>query len=170
MDYPVSKEPKIKIEYSIANEKNVPISMNPVVIDNDNSLCTEQHIELNHNTRRFLNESITSPSRKMFLNENYNKIKLIYLDLNYKNPEVLETAFNILQSCILNNITDINVSKTGDKEILIYRNKNGEFSNLLIDEDGDVSFMFIGKNAGTERTYFFPKSQGFDYTQFTSLL
>lgn len=170
MAYLLEKEPKVKVEYSIPlNQKNTR-KLNPIVIQNDNALSLNLDKGLNTSSRNYLNESITFPSRNMYLMQKFNQIKDIYENLNFDNTEIIFTAMNIIQSCIIKNVYDLNISKTGDRELLLFRSKNGEFSNLLIDEDCDVSYMFIGKKPGFEKTDYFPKSKGFDYTKLASLL
>ena len=40
--------------------------------------------------------------------------------------------------------TDVKISRTGENEILIFREYEKCFYNILVDEDSDISFMFIG--------------------------
>ena len=169
MQYQETKEPKVRIEYTIPKD-NQTIKVNAVAIDNDNALCSHVEKGINTSSRRYLNESITSPSRNMILAQHFYEIKNVYQALNFQNPQIFLTAFNIIQLCVIKNISDIKISKSGENELLLYRNKNGEFSNILIDEDCDVSYMFIGKKPGTERTEYFPKEKGLDYSKFASLL
>jgi hypothetical protein len=170
MAYPTEKEPKVRVEYSIPLNQQLTRKVNPIVIENDSALSLYSDKGVNTSSRNYLNESITFPSRNMFLMQKFNQIKNIYEELNFNNSDIIFTALNIIQSCIIKNVTDLNVSKTGEKELLLFRSKNGEFSNLLIDEDGDVSYIFIGKKKGSEKTEYFPKAKGFDYSKLASLL
>lgn len=167
---PEIKEPEVRIEYSITQGTHAKINLNPIVTEHDNSIYSSNQKGISSSSCKELIESLTSPSRQMFLNQKFDQIRKIYFELDMKNPQVAVIAFNIIQSCVLENISDVVISKTGDKELLLYRNKQGAFSNLLIDEDGDVSYMFIGKRSGEEKTEFFPNENSFDYTKFAALL
>lgn len=48
---------------------------------------------------------------------------------------------------------EVVLSRTGDNEILIYREVDGCFYNILIDEDADLSFMYIGNIRSESYTY-----------------
>jgi hypothetical protein len=49
--------------------------------------------------------------------------------------------------------TDVKISRTGDNEILIFREHEKSFYNILVDEDSDISFMFIGNKREDTHTY-----------------
>jgi hypothetical protein len=49
--------------------------------------------------------------------------------------------------------TDVKISRTGDNEILIFREHEKCFYNILVDEDSDISFMFIGDKREESNTY-----------------
>lgn len=38
------------------------------------------------------------------------------------------------------------LSKTGDNEILIYTYIDGVYKNIIIDEDGDIEYLYIPKD------------------------
>lgn len=48
---------------------------------------------------------------------------------------------------------DIKISRTGDDEILIFRELNGSFYNILVDEDCDISYLFIGNERSESYTH-----------------
>lgn len=89
------------------------------------------------------------------------KEELLYLcdELKFNN-EVLDIGFELLNRLKHKCIT---LSKTGDNEILIYTEKEGRFYNLLLDEDGDISFILIGIKIGEEKTEFFTPPFNYDY-------
>ncbi|MDZ4757993.1 MAG: hypothetical protein SGJ10_07645 [Bacteroidota bacterium] len=165
------KEHKINVEFCIKSEDNTILNFNPIVGENDNSISVTNHPTSSYRTsRNFLNESITLPSRKMRLLQGAVALNHVYKELELDNPSVILTAINILQKCIINNISQIEISKTGNKEILIYKQKSSGFSNILIDEDGDVSYVFVGKKLGEEKTAYFSKQKGLDYQKIAELL
>ena len=49
--------------------------------------------------------------------------------------------------------TDIKISRTGENEILIFRENEKCFYNILVDEDSDISFLFIGNKREECDTY-----------------
>ena len=49
--------------------------------------------------------------------------------------------------------TDIKISRTGENEILIFRDHEKCFYNILVDEDSDISFLFIGNKRKECYTY-----------------
>lgn len=169
MENSTATEPKVRIEYSIGS-KEESIKVNPISADNDNSLCSLTKHAYLETSRRYLNESITLPSRNAQLAKHFVEIKAVYQDLKLKDPSVFLTAFNIVQLCVIQNITDVVVSKTTDSEILLYRKKGNEFSNVVIDEDGDVSHLYIGTKSGKEKSQYFPKSRGLNLTAIAALL
>jgi hypothetical protein len=65
--------------------------------------------------------------------------------LKYTNSAVLEIAFDILTALNNQSKDDFIISHTGDNELLIYRNNNGEFRNIIIDNDGDIEYLCIPK-------------------------
>ena len=73
-------------------------------------------------------------------------ISNIYKLLNYNNPVVLEIAIDILRECFKQSKNDIKISRTGENEILIYRIVNGEYRNIILDNDGDIEFLKIPVN------------------------
>ncbi len=171
MDYPELKELKCKTEYVITNALHNSVKLAPnVIVDNGNSISEEQSHDIKSVSRGHLNESITNPSRQMFFNSSFNQINQLYKELNFVDEEIIITALKIVRTCLMRNINDIQISKTGNQEILIYRKKSKGFSNLIIDEDCDISYMFIGEKLGSEKSHFFPKSKGFNYSEFASLL
>ena len=55
---------------------------------------------------------------------------------------------------IINKLNDhVKVSRTGENEILIFREYEKCFYNILVDEDADISFMFIGNKREGTYTY-----------------
>lgn len=96
------------------------------------------------------------------------KEQLLYLcnDLKFNN-NVLDIGFELLNRLKHKNIT---LSKTGNDEILIYSEKEGRFYNLLLDEDGDISFLLIGVHMKETKTEFFSSEKPIDYDYICSLI
>lgn len=70
----------------------------------------------------------------------------IYQHLNLKNEAILQIAFDVISHCRKIGKNDINISYTGDNELLIYRNVDSELRNIIIDENADVEFLVIPVN------------------------
>jgi hypothetical protein len=74
------------------------------------------------------------------------EIKRVYYQLNYSKSSIFETIGNIITSCISLAKFDIEVSRTGEDEILIFRKVNGTFNNIIIDQEGNIEFLCIPPN------------------------
>lgn len=61
--------------------------------------------------------------------------------------------FMVAEKIINKLTTDVKISRTGDNEILIFREHEKCFYNILIDEESDISFMFIGDKREESNTY-----------------
>jgi hypothetical protein len=171
MNYPEVKEIKCNTEYVIMGEFHNSVKIAPNLIgDNDNSISEIRNYGIDTISRGHLNESITNPSRQMVFNQSFNQVVKMCKDLDFQDEQIVLTAMNIVQSCLIRNISDIKISKTGNHELLLFKKKHNGFANIIIDEDCDVSFMFIGDKLGTEKSKFYPKSKGFNYSEFASLL
>ena len=169
MDAPavLKKEGKYTIEYRTnLFSDNKEALLKTDIVGDDVSLTVSPF----QTTRASLNESITSPSRQMFIINKLMEVKDVYEDLNFKNENVIKTSFEIIQRCTLNFMTDIVISKTSQDEILIYRKDNDKFLNLLIDEDGDISFVRIGKKMEDKKIEFFSSEEKIDFNKIVSML
>lgn len=40
----------------------------------------------------------------------------------------------------------LHVSTTGEGEVLIYTEQNGDYRNIIIDEDGDIEYLYVDNN------------------------
>jgi hypothetical protein len=67
----------------------------------------------------------------------------MYKYLKYTNSTVLKVIYDILEACRNQYKYDVVISRTGDNEILLYRNRNGEYRNIVIDEECDVFYFCI---------------------------
>jgi len=81
--------------------------------------------------------------------EKIKEIQSIYQLVGFDNSEILVLAETIIKHCLSLAKTDLKISRTGENEILIYRQNNGAINNIIIDKDGDIEFMRIGKNRAT---------------------
>jgi len=80
------------------------------------------------------------------LQRNILDLNRIYNQLGYSNNSVLSLATKIITNSVFEGKRDLKISHTGDNEILIFREINGEFNNIIIDDYGDIEFMKIAKN------------------------
>lgn len=77
----------------------------------------------------------------------------------------------IIDECDALGKSDIIVSKTGDSEILIYTFRDNGISNVLVDEDLDVSWIFISNNPDIKSsTKFFESPCDYRVSEIASLL
>lgn len=121
-------------------------------------------------TREGLIESVTQPSRRTIMTDKIDVLRNIYKILNYNNPVVLDIAADIIENCINQSKTDIKISRTGENEILIFRESNGNFKNIIIDEDGDVEFLYIPVNRSNTKNEHFSFINGYNAFELVSKL
>lgn len=76
--------------------------------------------------------------------------------LKIDNPAVSEIANDVLLELHAQSKEDVYISYTGDNELLLYRKDNGEYRNLIIDEDGDVVYMHIPTDPRNSYNEFYP--------------
>ena len=91
-------------------------------------------------------ESITQPSQNNFMKQKLEDLCRLYAKLGYQNEAVLEIGSHIIRDSLLQKKTDIKISRTGENEILIFRETEGAFNNLIIDEEGDIEYLHIPVN------------------------
>ena len=94
----------------------------------------------------------------------------IYIELGFTNLEILTTTFKLLEKCLESNKFDIKISRSNDNEILIHRDLNGIYNNLLIDAEGDVTYMRIAKKIENAHSKVFFHSDGFDFDEIVRFL
>lgn len=109
----------------------------------DNSVCVNQLVSSIATSRKRLTESVTQPSRNSFLKQKLEEAQRIYSKLEFNNPGILEVVADLIKDCINQDKFDIVVSLTGENELLIYREQQGVFNNVIIDSDGDIEFLHI---------------------------
>ena len=114
--------------------------------------------------------SIIQKADYPLIQENIRKLHDECKFLGIDNFDVLETGILILRECYWQEKGDINVSKTGEGEILIYREREGRYSNLLIDNDADVQYMHIGTNPSEANNKEFFREDGLGFKEIVSLL
>jgi hypothetical protein len=163
------KESRCRIEYSIPNG-NEKISIKSDICEEDNAITNVKDKFKFKTTREQLNESITFPSRVNFITSNLLKIYRICKELKLDNPDIIKNSFKILEKCTLSGKTDIITSKTSQNEVLIYRSSNGTLNNVLIDEEGDISFIKIGKTLSEKQIDFFSNETPIDFNKVVSFL
>jgi hypothetical protein len=72
--------------------------------------------------------------------DKYSQVEGIYKLLQFDNEAVLEIAHDIIDECFKQAKYDINVSRTGESEILIYTQMDGQYRNIIIDRDADIEY------------------------------
>jgi len=156
----LNSKPQIQISQSICSEpsfltigdsknKNSSFPFNPINVIGLIDISVYYSLSCanpNNISRNGFTESVTHPSPNSFLLNKSNEIGNVYKILGFANEEVLKIADNIIRECLSQNKLDIKISRTGDDELLIYRESNGIFNNIIIDSEGDIEFMHIPKN------------------------
>lgn len=98
------------------------------------------------------------------------KIKEIYESLYFQNSEVISIAENIIYSAIEQNLFHVNIMK-GEEEIILYTERTPkDFRNLLIDEDGDISYFYFAQDKSKSERKLFFKEDGLNFKLLSSLL
>ena len=63
------------------------------------------------------------------------------------------------------------ISRTGDDELLFFTEKDKSFYNILIDDDGDIAYMYIpNKREETDVKYYERDSKEFNYDEIAKRL
>lgn len=160
----IERKPKIEIYQSLCMDntkfrtnasESITYRINTLSSVNEISIFFNEsnNIELftYKTSRKGLIESVTQPSRTKFMNLKLEELYKQYFNLGFTNGAVLEIGIEIIKYCISQKKFDIKISKTGDNEILIFRENLGLFNNIIIDADCDVEFLHIPVNR--EGTY-----------------
>jgi hypothetical protein len=153
-----------------SNSKSDKLELVPSSIVEDVSLTNRSKQHNFYSTRVSLNESLTTPSAKSFLNSKLSDLDKVCKELNFDNIKSIVAAFKIINICISNKKFDISVSKSSEDEILIFSKKNNQFHNVLIDNDGDIQFILIGNKIGDEKYSVFSSDENIDFAKIAALL
>jgi hypothetical protein len=78
-----------------------------------------------------------------------------FVELGF-DPHLRSIGYDVLVECCLQKKTDLKISISIDKEILIYRETPTGYHNITIDEDGDLSFVRLsrGDDGPMSKMYF----------------
>lgn len=113
-------------------------------------------------SRKGLSESFSFPSRNSAMLQALNTLNEVFLDLNFTNKKVLDVAHDIIKDFLSKGQSDLNVSKTGDGEILLFTAYNDSYNNIIIDNDCDIEFMHIASNRAESYNEYFDFEENFD--------
>jgi len=105
--------------------------------------------------RNYLAESGKSDDCKYFYTV-FSVFSIMYDLLNFENDEVLKIGSKIIWECINQEKKDIQISRTGENELLIFRNVRGTFNNIIIDGDCDIEFMSIPPDRSSAYNIYYP--------------
>lgn len=159
----VELKPKVELTQSISQREsslktshydvkfyvvsNARISI-PGVYENSIYLTSpNSEVQINNITsRKGLTESVTQPSRNNFIKQKLDDLYHLFNKLGYQNEAVLQIGSDIIKDSLLQKKLDIKISRTGENEILIFRETEGTFNNIIIDEDADIEFLHIPVN------------------------
>lgn len=114
-------------------------------------------------SRKGLSESVSFPSRNLALFSSLGKLKIVYKELGFDNDKILYVATDIIRHFIsIKGSSHINISKTGDNEILLFTEHNNSFNNIIIDSDCDVEFMHVAENRAESYNSYYDFEENFD--------
>jgi len=118
----------------------------------------------------YLHQSVKSDEHYYFLSQKVKDLNIVYQSLNCQNEAVLEIGIDIINNCILQDKIDIKISKTGENELLIFREYKGDFKNIIIDEDADIEFLHIPNDRSKTYNEHFPFIYNTDIAELVSKL
>jgi hypothetical protein len=104
-----------------------------------------------------------------FINIAFSEVKLLFDDLGFKNKFVLDIAYKLIEESFNQNI-NLMIGSSPEQIILYTENKPDCFSNIAIDEDGDISYMYFDKEPNLSKRTMYYFDQGLDYENLLSLL
>jgi hypothetical protein len=100
----------------------------------------------NNTQTTFESFAVTQPFTTDLMVNKLNDLLKVYGILGFTNEVVLEISKDIIEEAFTQSKKGIKISYTGDGELLIYREENGEYRNIIIDNDGDVEYLNIPPN------------------------
>jgi hypothetical protein len=161
----------IAIKSKSADAQEEKINLVPFGIEDNVSLTDSNRNNLYFNSNISpIHENLSNPTREEFLSAKLLDLSNVYCELKFDNPQGVISAFNILNICAQNKKFNISVSKSNENEILIYSQIGGVYNNLLIDNDGDIQYIKIGRKLGEEDSRVFPQNENLNYSYISSLI
>ncbi len=105
------------------------------------------------------------------LEEKMAQVRELYEEFHFSNPYIINLIEVLLLKSIENDKYGLNITSSGVEQIVLYTEKEpGSFSNLAIDEDGDISYMYFAKNKKNSERKLFYNDEGLDIEHLVSLL
>jgi len=107
-----------------------------------------------------------------YLGQLMRKVNAYTNEFEFENSDTVE---NLIEAIILEAINqdkyNLGIKKTSDEQIVIFsKNKNNEYSNLAIDEDGDISYMFFANDKTKSKRKLYCFNDGLKVEELASLL
>lgn len=121
-----------------------------------------------HHLRNFRNHKKPEPNFNQLIDW-LKQVVVVYKSVGFKDPSIISIACELIRHSIAQSKTEIIVTRSDDDEILIYRILENEYSNLLIDDEGDIKFIYVGSNLGRARSQVFYKEDGFNFQDIVKL-
>ncbi|MEM1000558.1 MAG: hypothetical protein AAGN35_26125 [Bacteroidota bacterium] len=91
-------------------------------------------------------------------------------ELGFATQKILSLCYNILQEAYRQGKSDLHIDTSAENEIMIFRIINGQYSRILIDEAGDVSYIFIAKRLEDARSKTFMFQEEWDFSEIVNEL
>ena len=90
--------------------------------------------------------------------------------LEFKDESLRNICFKMNEAISKLGISYV-ISRTGDDELLFFTEKDKSFYNILIDDDGDIAYMYIpNKREETDVKYYERDSKEFNYDEIAKRL
>lgn len=107
-----------------------------------------------------------------YLGQLMRKVNIYTNEFEFEGKDNIE---NLIEAIILEAINldkyHLGIKKIGEDKIVIFsKNKNQEYSNLAIDEDGDISYMFFAKDKAKSKRKMYYFNDGLNVEELASLL
>jgi hypothetical protein len=157
----IHEDMRNSVSYSKKRERNVSENF-PIRVEafQDHSIFSQSDVRKSTawpTSRNGLSESLSFPSRIKRLQRYIEALVQIRSELDGFNNDVLKFTLDIISSFVISNDGELVVSKTSENEILLYTSENNSYKNILIDDDGDMQFMFIASNRNESFNEYFDK-------------
>ena len=100
---------------------------------------------------------------KSLVDNKIEEIRSIYDELGWSNEGVIGLAEALLFESIKKEIFNLQISRSLDNRIMIFKEEaNQVFRNVLIDEDGDLSFILVPSDRTKATSEFYDLDEGID--------
>lgn len=129
--------------------------------------CTHKPLNSSFEDSLFLSQVVNTATIKL-PEPLQNKANEISLQLNVTNDVQNDIDQLLLKLYHTNTQREISISRSADKEFLIYLRINDTYKNILIDEDGDIELLVIPSDKSKSYNKIFYKEDGINFSNVVS--